>query len=151
MTHAILLAALLAAGVAGAQSPGPVPIFVGPMVREGFVDVDQGVLDSIKDIQGELRKDRAFAVVAVEADAALKLYVVNRTKRETGGSVAIGTATGGVGTATVVPLTAYRLETLLLVGSYKRAFTGEGTWKGSARAVAKDLAVWVAANRGRIP
>jgi hypothetical protein len=30
-----------------------IPIFVGPNVRDGFVDVDQGVLDSIKDIQDE--------------------------------------------------------------------------------------------------
>jgi hypothetical protein len=161
MKTPVFLAAMLAAGVANAGSAKPVRIYVGPVVRDGFVEADKGVLDSIKDIQKELRKDRTYAVVAGEAEAALKLYVVTRRTRETGGSVGIGTATGtgsggfvqGTGMTVSIPLAVYRLETLLRVGTHERPFTGESdaAWKGSARAVAKDLAVWVAANRERIP
>src|SRR5262245_8020331 len=154
MALSILVAVMLGA------SPKPVTIFVGPMVRDGFVDVDQGVLDSIRDLQGELRKNAAFSVVADQAGALLKLYVVSRTKAATGASAQISTATGtatgtqaqGTGTSFTIPVELQRLETLLRVGTYERAFTGESetSWGRCASSVAKDLAVWVTANRERI-
>ena len=52
----MVLCALLMAGVATAENAKPVSIFVGPMTKDGFVDADKGVLDSIKDIQGILRE-----------------------------------------------------------------------------------------------
>jgi hypothetical protein len=148
MTPAIVLTAMLALGVTGGK--GPVSIYVGPMVRDGFVDVDKGVLDSIKDIQGALRKDRAFVVVAVEADATLKLYVVARTTAPAGpaGGVVVGNV------VIAIQDEIRQIETLLRVGDHERAFTGGGagwTWGQGARAVMKDLSAWVAANRERIP
>ena len=59
---AVALIALLqnqSAAPLGKQSaPSPetkVSIFVGPQTRDGFVDIDRGVLDSIKDLKAELR------------------------------------------------------------------------------------------------
>jgi hypothetical protein len=154
MIPSLLLAAMLAA------TPKPVTIFVGPMVRDGFVDADQGVLDSIKDLQAELRKNGAFSVVADQAAASLRLYVVSRTKAATGASSQIGTATGtatgsqaqGTGTSFTIPVDVQRLETLLRVGPYERTFTGESqtSWSRCASSVVKDLAVWLAANRERL-
>ncbi len=156
-----IAAAMLAASVASAQAPLPVTIFIGPLAREGFVDADKRVLDSVKDLQKELRKHRGFAVAAAEADASLKLYVMARSTPATGGSVEIGTATGtatgtaagstaqGTGMSVTTPTVVYRLETLLRVGTYERTFTGDSylTWKGCAGSVVKELTAWVAANR----
>jgi len=152
----IFVAALLPAGAAVAKDQKPVSIYVGPMVRDGFVDVDQDVLDSIRDITGELRRSPSFAVVIDESAAALTLRVVSRLKVVSGAGVTTGsgTAIGSqvVGTSVTVPVEVMRLQTLLRVGSYERAFTGESetAWKRCAGSIVKDLAVWVSANRERI-
>ena len=134
----------------------PVSIYVGPNVRDGFVDIDEGVRDSIKDLQKELRENRQLLVLKDESAATLKLHVALRTKYATGDSVAtgFGSATGGVatGTGVSVAVEGYRVETILRVGEYERAFTGESDsrWKGCAKAIAKDLAIWLKANRERL-
>jgi hypothetical protein len=143
-TPVIFLCATLAAGMVGAEDTKPVSIFVGPLARDGFVDADKGVLDSIKDIQGVLRGDGAFAVVPDESSASLKLYVVSRTQSATGDAAISG-------------LKMSRIEASLRVGTYERTFVGEsepwttGTWKRCAKLLVKDLSGWVTANRGRIP
>jgi hypothetical protein len=94
-----MLPALFALLVAGPAKPA-VSIYVGPQARDGFVDKDKGVLDSIADIQRELRKTLGLRVVDDESSAALRLHVIS------GG---IGPAAGGsainipVGTTTVEP------------------------------------------------
>ncbi len=50
--------------LATALAAAPVPIYVGPNVRGGFVDVDQGGLDSIEDLRQELRGNPSLRVVA---------------------------------------------------------------------------------------
>jgi len=152
---------LAVAQIAVAAPKGPAKVYVRPVVRDGFVDADQAVLDSVRDLQGELRKNAAFTVVPAEADATLKLYVVSRGKVPTGTSFESGTASGsstgsnasGSGFSVSAPIDAHRLETLLRLGTYERTFVGASvnTWKGSAGAVAKDLGVWVTANRDRLP
>lgn len=159
-----LLAALLTPAPAGASRPEPVSIFVGPMVRDGFVDIDKGVSDSIRDLQRELRKNPSFVVVLDEAAAVIKLYVVARAKAQAGGSTEVSQASGtagpgsaqGTSTTVTVPNAVNRLDTLLRVGSYERAFAGESDWVVSAwtrcaSSVVKDLAVWLAANRDGLP
>jgi hypothetical protein len=143
-TPTVLLCAMLATGMAGAEGTKPVSIFVGPVARDGFVDADKGVLDSIKDIQGVLSGDRTFAVVPNESAASLKLYVMSRSQVATGDAAIKG-------------LKMSRLEASLRVGTYERTFVGEsepwttGTWKHCARLLVKDLSGWVTANRERIP
>jgi hypothetical protein len=128
----------------------PVTIYVGPNAHDGFVDTDKGVLDSIADIQGQLRKDRAFHVVTVPESADLQLFVVRR---------GYGDAAGGVGVPIgaltfYLPIRARFVETSLHAGTYERAFVGEDHthdhWGPCAKMIAKDLSVWVAANRERI-
>ena len=51
----------LCPGIFG-QGSARIAIYVGPQVRDGFVDADVGVLDSIKDIQDELKKSPRFTV-----------------------------------------------------------------------------------------
>jgi len=88
------------------------------------VDVDQGVLDSITDIQKELRKQGGFSIVSEEANAGLRLYVVRR-QVDAGPTVGIGSTVQGTGTATAMPTKIRTLETLLRVDAYERAFIAE--------------------------
>jgi hypothetical protein len=148
---ATLAVVLLLAVLAQAKEvPRAVSIYVGPYVRDGFVDVDKGVLDSIADIQQELRKDRALRVVTVPESAELKLMVVRRGYGEAAGGVGVP-----IGTLTVyVPQRARFVEAVLRVGTYERAFVGEDykheKWGKCAQMIAKDLSVWLAANRERV-
>lgn len=154
----ISLAVLMA--VSPAQ---PVTIYVGPNVRQGFVDADEGITRSIEDLRKELRKNRALRVVVDESSAMLKLYVVARSKVSTGDTVVTGTgssttkggAHSGSATAVTVPVMANRVETLLRVGEYERPLVGEsdwvvGAWKRCASSIAKDLQAWLVANQERI-
>ena len=146
-----LALALLA--LATAATPAPITIYVGPQVRDGFVDVDQGTLDSIADIQKQLREDRSVVVVSQETQARLRLYVVRR-QVSTGSTVGIASVNQGTGMGISVPLNVRRLETILRVGDYERAFVAEDhdsdSWKKCAQMIAKDLQVWLAANRERV-
>lgn len=145
----MLLAVVLGLMLAAAD---PVTIYVGPNVRDGFVDVDSGVLDSIEDIKKELAKDAAFKVVTEKA-ATLRLYVMRRTIGA-GPTIGFGSAVQGTGTTMALPINIRTVETLLRVGSYERAFFAEDheydSWRKCAQRIAKDLAVWLTANRERV-
>lgn len=39
-----------------------VAVFVGPLTRDGFIDIDSGIADSIRDIQAEIRKSKVLTV-----------------------------------------------------------------------------------------
>lgn len=145
----LALVAVLVAMPVAAQSP--VPIYVGPQARDGFVDVDQGVLDSIHDVQAELRKRPAFRVLETAAGATLHLTIVSRTTGQTSGP-AIGIAGGAV--ASIVPLGAKVLTATLKAGAYDKTFTvtdNEGhLWRWCAESLTKDVDVWLTANRGQL-
>jgi hypothetical protein len=128
-----------------------VTIYVGPLVRDGFVEVDKGVFDSIKDIRGELRWEKRALRVVDDADAAdLKLYVVKRSVA-TGPKTIVGSMVGGVGSVVSIPDKIKRLETLLRTSTYEREFVAErGGWAKLARRIAEDVSVWLTANRERV-
>jgi hypothetical protein len=128
-----------------------VGIHVGAQTRDGFIDIDQGILDSIKDVQGELRKNRAFRVVKVPEDATLHLTIVRRAVSGTAVGVALPLYPGG---SIVVPIHGHVVEALLKFGDYERPFLAEdredGTWNRCAEILAKDIATWVTANRQKL-
>jgi hypothetical protein len=66
-------------------------IFVDPQTRDGFIDVDRGVLDSLNDIKSELRTKTRFRVVADKDQADLILEAISRgaTSTNGGGTAAI--------------------------------------------------------------
>ena len=144
----------------------PVTIYVGPATHDGFVDVDKGVAESIKDLRKQLGKRRALLLLVEEPErAAIRLEVVSRSMAPGGSStsVAIGSANTAPGyasgTATTVNIDSkvYRVETVLRAGGYERPFVSEkgelalsSTWGSCAEQIAKDVAVWVDANRERI-
>lgn len=148
----ILTAAVTKAG-GQRQEQTPLIIYVGPQVRDGFIDVDQGILDSIKDIQGELSRDRTFRIVKAEPEADLVLVVVRRGSGSTSGA-GVGYTIPGTGITSFLPVNVRVVETVLRVGTYEKAIIGEDrdseNWRKCAQLIVRDLKTWVAANRGRI-
>lgn len=137
--------------VAALQVPPPVTIYVGPALRDGFVDVDRGVLDSIEDVKKEIGKDRArFRLLTSRGEATLVLTV---TSREIGGpNGGVGSQAGGVTVLTAIPSVVLRAT--LSVGAYSKSLvrTDEGamTWGHAATLIVRDVAAWVDANRTRL-
>ena len=58
------------------SAQGPMTIYVGPEERGGFIDTDEGVRDSIKDMQHQIRKRKQYKLVETPAAARLRLFVV---------------------------------------------------------------------------
>jgi hypothetical protein len=153
------LVSLIALAVMLQAAGGAVPIFVGPTVRDGFVDIDKGVQDSIDDLRQELGKNPSLRLVEDERSAKLRLLVAERRRFNTGKSVVTGvgtngSTTGGVATSTGVsiPVEGYRVETVLRADDYEKTLIGESEtrWKGCAQSIADDVAVWLKANRERL-
>jgi hypothetical protein len=124
-----------------------IAIFIGAQTREGFTDVDRGILDSIKDVHHHFRGASEFTVVSTAEAADMVLLVVGR--RTVGDSGSIGVP---IGTTTImVPVKRRVIDTVLRIGTYEKAITSEAedhdAWKASAKAVVKDVRAWVAANR----
>jgi hypothetical protein len=148
--HVVLLIGVMIAMTGGDAFAQERPsVFVGPLIRDGFADVDSGIRDSIRDIQQVLRN--VFPMVNTREQAKIVLTVLARGI-VTNGSVGINTSSviGGTGSGFgfVVPNTTPTLTTLISVGSYERRMQSEsGTWRGAAEAVVVDLAAWVEANQ----
>ena len=119
-------------------------VFVGPQVRNGFVDIDSGIRDSIQDIKQQLQG--ASLTVAPSREGATLVLIVIARGIVTNGSIGFSSAALGYGMVT--PNTTPTLTTLLKVGEYERVFQSEGgTWTKAADTVVKDLMAWWDANR----
>jgi hypothetical protein len=127
-----------------------VTIFVGPQTRDGFVDVDQGVLDSIDDITKELRGGQLVSVVAQKERASMVLDVVSRGATSTNGGGAVAMPIGAA--SFLIPFGTIGIATILRVGDYEKAIvmTDCEVWRKCAKLVAKDVETWVKANRSRL-
>lgn len=72
----VIVAISCAVSLLGQTPRTKLPVYVGPQTRDGFVDVDRGILDSIKDIKNALRGSRPFRVVERPEEATILLTVV---------------------------------------------------------------------------
>lgn len=155
----------------GSQTLPRVSIYVGPQVRDGFVDMDAGIRDSIRDIQNELRRSSAFTVATDPAQSDVQLIVLGRRISGTAGAVGVqtpGVTIGGgmiagvpqptfttPGTTSVATLDRRAIDTLIRVRSYEKPITsedesGSGVWRAVAQRVVRDLVAWVEANRATL-
>ena len=145
---ALLVALCTLPVVAQAQRP---TLFIGPQVRDGFLDMDTGIRDSIEDLQARAGFV-GFRVVPLEDDAVLALIVLGRG--QVAGSV--GTATAyqvpWTGFSVVTPTEKNTLSTLLRVKDYERLWqtTAGGNWRGLANQVIDDLDAWWEANAATV-
>jgi len=100
MTNASIAAVALIALLQNPPVPAPKPtsekisIFVGPQTRDGFVDIDHGVLDSINDLKAELGSDKRLQLVGEKAHARLVLEVLSRGATSTNGGGAMALPIG---------------------------------------------------------
>ena len=148
----LMLALSVSASVAHAQTERPA-VFVGPQVREGFLDMDAGIRDSIRDIREQVRT-AGFQVAAAETEATLVLVVLGRgvvTNGSVGFSSASAVAGTGSGFGFVVPNDKPTLSTVLRVGDYERRMQSEGgNWTAAAKSVVEDLGAWWDANASAV-
>lgn len=135
------------ASTAAAQDSGPVAIYVGPAQRDGFVDVDRGVLDSIADVKRELARDRRrFRVIETRDTATVQVTITARESKDQ------TIATSGAGVAVLTSTDGLVLRGTLAVGDYKKELVGTDAlmWRGAAQIMVRDIVVWVDANRDRL-
>lgn len=147
----MILCLLLVALAAQAQPDSRISVYVGAPMRDGFVDADKDVLDSIKDLQNEIRKKKKQLRLAPNPETAdLILWVNGRgIASEHNGVIALPVGRG------IVVRDAYAnhnvVHTTLQVGDYRKDFTaafrGIGdVWGECAEQVVKQLSAWVSAN-----
>lgn len=131
------------ASSAAAQSITPT-IYVGPNERDGFVDMDAGVRDSIRDIKQKVPAGQ-MRVVSDRASALLNLIVLGRGVVTQGSA---GFTSAALGFGLLVPNDKPTVTAVLRVQRYERLFQSEGgTWTEAAESVVKDVLSWWDANR----
>lgn len=147
MRTAILLLCCL---VASPHAQSKLTVYVGPQTRDGFVDIDSGIADSIKDVKGEFVKSRLFALANSAAAADIVLTVVQR--RTPGESGSIGVPIGGM--TMFLPIKRRAVDSIMRFGSYEKPLTSEAedqdSWRATAKKVVQDVTVWVEANRAAL-
>ena len=146
------------------SAASPVSIYIGPFVRDGFVDADEGVSDSVKDIKKRLLKERQFRLVSDAESAALAVYVVLRGTSTVAGEGSTVHYPGTVvrfpngqviqtpGMSVEVGTQLRHVGALLRVGEYERPFVVETDWAWGrcADQIVKDLTGWLSVNRKRL-
>ncbi len=141
----LLLLALILVGKVSAQEIKP-RIFIGPQLRDGFIETSAGVRDSVADLQNAFR--HAGFILADRDHAELSLFVIARTASE-GTPVTIGQRVGTATVYTPIPILTPTLRTLLTVGTYESQRQNIGSsWKRAAKATVRDVEVWLQENRG---
>lgn len=146
----ISMSSLMASTAARPNREAKIAIFIGPQARGGFVDVDSGVLDSIKDVQNAFHRASKFKVVPTTDKADILLFVVGR--RIAGQSSSVGLPLGPM--TMFLPVKRLAIDTVLRVGAYEKALTSAAEdndhWRASAQVVVKDVTAWVDANRSAL-
>jgi hypothetical protein len=155
-----LLAALLAISMPVQSAQAHFPIFISAPMREGFYDTGKDTQDSIKDIKGQLAKQKNVNLDIIEdrAKATIVLTVVSRGvgSQAYGSRVSVQQYYRGA-TLENTPMVAntYWVSTMMQVGTYKKEFTGAytntagssmGAWGQCAQQIAKNVTSWTVAN-----
>ena len=148
---AILIATTTVASFAQPNSDGAtesITLFVGPQIRDGFIDIDQKIRDSMNDIRRAIGSTQKFHLVFNKDEALLGLEVLGRGSSGVSGVVGVPSLGG---TTLSLPIEDQYVTALLKVGSYERLFIGEGdNWSDSADDIVKDLLIWLEVNGGRL-
>ena len=97
--RAVILTCLVAASAHAQQK---IAVFIGPQTRDGFIDMDAGIRDSIKDIQQECQQGTVFSIAPTSENAALTLIVLGQGT-PVSGSVGSAPAVGGIAFGFVAP------------------------------------------------
>jgi len=135
---------------AGRRSDSRISVFVTAPMRDGFLDADAAVLESINDIGKALRKSRTLRLAPTRDTADVVVTIMGRSVGPSGG--AVGVPIGGA--AVLVPINRRAIQWTLHVGDFETTKVSEDhdhdTWRSVADVLVKDLAAWVSANRDAV-
>jgi hypothetical protein len=130
-------------------------LFISAPTRDGFIDIDQGILDSIADIRNHLDGSKQIVVVDTSEKADVTLTVV---KRGIGSELYLERLTDldYFGQAeldsTTLAKNAIWVTTVVEIGNHRKEFTGQhrdvlgAFWSKCAKQIANDLEGWVKSN-----
>lgn len=149
-----------------AQRPGPVFVYVSAPLKDGFVDTDSKIQDSVRDVQRRLAHMKEFKLADSRDKADLVLTVLMRGvgQERYGQRVTYSEQSGTYyrnAELTNTPIVEQTLwvSAVIEVGTYRKEFVGTsrnipgvrwGTWTECAANLAKDLKSWAVANRDQI-
>jgi hypothetical protein len=146
--------------------PPPTPkvsLYLAAPVKDGFVDTNKGIQDSIKDLRKRLGKDKRIVIVDNPSRADVVLTVVGRgVHYERTGQTQVTTNYFDSESSTRVETTTQDVyssgmwvKTVLSFGRMQREISGgysnePGGWGACATQIADDVRSWIAANTTRI-
>jgi len=147
-----------------APPPSPkVSLYLAAPVKDGFVDTNKGIQDSIKDLRKRLAKDKRIVVVDGPSRADVVLTVVGRgVHYERTGQTQVTTNYFDSESSTRVETTPQDVyssgmwvKTVLKFGRTEREISGgynnePGGWGACATQIAEDVRSWISANATRI-
>ncbi|PYR75654.1 MAG: hypothetical protein DMF86_14740 [Acidobacteria bacterium] len=152
----LLLAVLLSAPV---QTDSRIVVFVSAPLRDGFVDTNKDIQDSIKDVRSELERKKDVIIVDDPSHADVLLTIVTRGigTQHWGERTNVyhGYYSGTDITTTPIMANTFWVSAVLKAGTYQREIVGTqtqesayslGAWTTCAERIAKDLRAWVTAN-----
>jgi hypothetical protein len=140
------------------QSVGRIPVFVSAPTKDGFVDADNDVLDSVKDLRSRLSKIKEFTMVDRREAATVVLTVLGRGlgAEAYGQRIRYSDYLGPQVTNEPMVAETYWIATRLDVGDYHRPVVGTltresfawsaGAWSYCADKIVKDVRTWAQAN-----
>lgn len=150
------------------QSGGqaPVAVYVSAPMKDGFVDTNKDIQDSVKDVQHHLSGMREFRIVESREKADITVTVLMRGvgSQAYGQRLRYSEYSSGYYTnaeLTNTPMVAQTLwvSAVMEIGTYRKEFTGTalnipgarwGRWNECAGHLAKDVKSWVRANAEQI-
>ena len=146
----VAIALLSAVSTEAQRSDTRTSVFVSAPLREGFIDADASVLDSVNDVQKALRSSRTLQLVVKRDTADVVVTILGRTIGPSGG--AIGVPIGS--TAVLLPINSRSIQWALRVGDFESTRVSEDhdhdSWRAVADALVKDLAAWVRVNHDAV-
>ena len=144
------------------QAGNAVTVFVSAPMRDGFVDTDKNISDSVNDVRSRISKSKDMIAVDRPEIADVTLVVTLRGigSESYGQRVSVRVTYRGADLDTT-PLVAntFWVSSVLQVGTYRKEFLGTrtqssaqslGAWGLCADELVKNLGAWVSANRANI-
>jgi S1-C subfamily serine protease len=148
--HLCLIAVLVMPLAASAQSPGErFNVFVSAPMRDGFLDTNKDVQESIKDIASQLRSMNELQIV----DSAEKAQVVLTIAGRGVGPKSYANTT--LGSLTDLGPDTFWLAAIIQSGDYTREISASslnlarpstGAWTSCAEQIADNLRIWILTN-----
>jgi hypothetical protein len=142
----------------GRTAGGRISVYVTAPTKNGFVDADKDILDSVKDLRSRLAKGKEFVVVDRRDAATIVLTVLGRGigADAYGQRIRYSDYLGPEVTTQPMVAETYWIATRLDVGDYHRGIVGTltretfawsaGAWSYCAAQIVKDLRTWTKVN-----